>query len=489
MGLLILIVYFVSMTLILAFSLVQLDLAIRYARSKSNNDSDLIKALKPEEYAFVTIQLPIYNEKYVVKRLLEAVGSLDYPKDKFEILVLDDSTDETTEIIRDKIGELSSKGLDITLLHRNNRIGYKAGALREALDKSKGDFIAIFDADFIPENDFLLKTLPWFRNPEIGLVQTKWGHVNETYSLLTRLQAFGLNAHFSVEQSGRSAAGSFINFNGTAGIWRKQCILDGGNWAPGMLSEDLDLSYRSQLKGWKFKYLEHVSSPAELPVVIQAVRSQQFRWTKGGAEAARKNLGQVLKASIGLKNKIHAVFHLLNSTVFPLLLLAAIVSIPLLLLKQQNPGYIIFYNLGFIFILGFAGISLFYWIASKHTHPGKTAGYFFLHFPLFLSLSMGLSFQNSVAVLEGFIGKRTEFIRTPKFNIRGRNDNLKSRTYLNSKITWQMVIEFFLFLYFLGGVILGFVFWDFGLVLFHLMLAFGFASILFYSLKPVRINA
>ncbi|MBR9998658.1 MAG: glycosyltransferase family 2 protein [Cyclobacteriaceae bacterium] len=489
MEVIITVTYLGSMTLILVFSLVQFDLAIQYIRSKKGRAEKPQPALKPGEYPQVTIQLPVYNEKYVVRRLLESVTALEYPKDKFEIQVLDDSTDETSRIIRETMEEMVKKGINITLHHRTKREGYKAGALLDGFKKSAGEFIAIFDADFIPEKDFLLKTLPHFRDPAIGLVQTRWGHVNEKYSLLTRLQAFGLNAHFTVEQVGRSAAGSYINFNGTAGIWRKQCILDGGNWAMDMLSEDLDLSYRSQLKGWKFKYLENVVSPAELPVVIQAIRSQQFRWTKGGAEAARKNLGRVLSSSLKLKNKIHAVFHLLNSTVFPLLLLAAITSIPLLLIKQNKPVYSLFFDLGFIFFIGFLGLSVFYWVSARYFHPDKTLKYYLFHYPLFLAFSMGLSFQNTVAVLEGLFGVRTEFVRTPKFNIQTKKDTLKNKIYIESRVTWQNLIEFFLFLYFLAGVVLGIFFGDYVLVIFHLMLAFGFAGVTYYSLKPLKINA
>jgi len=484
MNLFILILYFLSMSLIMIFSLVQFDLSLRYIKRKKGIPDKPLPEPDPAAYPLITVQLPIYNEKYVVRRLLEAVVSLDYPADKFEIQVLDDSTDETTSIIQDFMRNPGRKDINITWFHRDNRDGYKAGAMLEGLKKAEGEFVAIFDADFIPKRDFFKKTIPYFKDSQIGLVQTRWGHINENYSLLTKLQAFGLNAHFTVEQVGRSSAGSFINFNGTAGIWRKKCILESGNWDTDMLSEDLDLSYRAQLKGWKFIYLESVVAPAELPVVIQAIRSQQFRWTKGGAETARKTLGDVLKSQLRWTNKIHAIFHLLNSTVFPLLLLAAITSIPMLLIKDMRPEYRLFFNLGSIFLVGFLGISVFYWVAAKYNHPSHSLKYYLLNFPLFLTLNMGLSFQNSIAVLEGLFGVKTPFIRTPKFNIYKQNDPLNDTIYIKSKISWQHIVEFFLFLYFLSGVGMGIYLGDFGLLIFHFMLAAGFAGVFYYSLKP-----
>lgn len=488
MNAIIVLLYLISMTLIMVFSLVQFDLALRYSRVKKKAAPDPPPFSETMNYPFITIQLPVYNEKYVIRRLLESVQKLDYPADRFEIQVLDDSTDDTVQIIKDLLEARENKEIQITYLHRNKRSGYKSGALLEGLEKAQGEYIAIFDADFIPENDFLTKTIPYFKDPEIGLVQTRWGHINENYSLLTRLQAFGLNAHFTVEQVGRSAAGSFINFNGTAGIWRKECILNSGNWATDVLSEDLDLSYRAQLKGWKFKYLEQVVTPAELPVLINSVRSQQFRWSKGGAQTARKNLIDVLRKKLRWTIKIHAFFHLLNSLVFPLLLLAGTTSIPLLLIKEIHSRYHIYYDLGAIYLLGFLGLSFFYWVSSRYTHPRGTLKYYFSTFPLFLIFSMGLSFQNTIAVIEGLLGIQTEFVRTPKFNIKTQDDSLKDKKYFESRVTWQNLIELLLFLYFLFGVGIGIFLGDFGLLIFHLMLAAGFAGVSFYTLKPVAKN-
>ncbi|MGB5204569.1 MAG: cellulose synthase family protein, partial [Eudoraea sp.] len=276
-------IYSTSLLLIFFYSLAQLNLLVNYLGNKKINEvAPKYNLLDAKEIPFVTIQLPIYNEEYVVERLLENISKMEYPKSKLEIQVLDDSTDKlTVEETAGRIKALQETGLDIQHIRRENRTGYKAGALKEGLKIAKGDFIAIFDADFLPEYDWLKKTVIYFKDEEIGVVQTRWGHINRDYSTLTKIQAFALDAHFTLEQVGRNAKGHFINFNGTAGIWRKECILDAGNWEGDTLTEDLDLSYRAQLKNWKFKYLEDVETPAELPVVISAARSQQFRWNKG----------------------------------------------------------------------------------------------------------------------------------------------------------------------------------------------------------------
>ncbi len=432
----------------------------------------------------VTVQLPIYNEKYVVGRLLDAVTQFDYPKEKLEIQVLDDSTDETTEIILRKIESFSSLGLNFKLIHRENRIGYKAGALDHGFHIASGEFIVIFDADFIPSPDFLKKTLPYFANEKIGVVQTRWGHINKEYSLLTKLQAFGLDAHFSIEQSARSAAGSFINFNGTCGVWRKKCIADAGGWSNDTLTEDLDLSYRAQLNGWKFQYLEEVETKGELPVIMPAIKSQQYRWNKGAAETARKNFGNVLRSPLPIRNKIHAFFHLFNSSVFVCLLMAALLSIPMLYIKHQHPEIAWIFNLGIVFLAGFLSITLFYWVATKRFNPTNRKAIFWSLYPRFLIVSMGLSLHNGLAVAEGLIGHKTPFIRTPKFNVTMKGDSWKHNAYIRTKINWLTLLEGILCLYFLFGIVAGFFLHDGGLIFFHAMLAMGFGGVCYYSVKP-----
>jgi cellulose synthase/poly-beta-1,6-N-acetylglucosamine synthase-like glycosyltransferase len=436
----------------------------------------------------VTIQLPIYNEKYVVERLIDSISKLDYPKDQFEIQILDDSTDETTEILLRKIESLRPLDLDIKLLHRENRIGYKAGALDHGLHSATGEFIAIFDADFIPSPDFLLKTIPYFTTGHVGVVQTRWGHLNKDYSLLTRLQAFGLDAHFSIEQNARSAAGGFINFNGTCGVWRKNCIEDAGGWSHDTLTEDLDLSYRAQLRDWKFVYLEDVETPGELPVIMPAIKSQQYRWNKGAAETARKNFGNVLRSDFSVKNKVHAFFHLFNSSVFVCLLIAAILSIPMLYIKHNHPEIEWLFDLGIIFLCGFLSITLFYWVATKRFYPSRAGKTFLYLYPRFIIVSMGLSLHNGLAVMEGLLGRKTPFIRTPKFNLSEKRKSWKENVYVKTAISPQTILEGLLCLYFIGGIAAGIMLRDGGLMIFHAMLALGFGAVFYYSVKP-SINA
>jgi len=476
-------IYSCSMLFIMIFSLVQCNLAYWYKRSTRKNNIREETGMPDEvELPVVTIQLPVYNERYVVERLLDAVTAFEYPAHLMDIQVLDDSTDDTTDIIRRKIESLTTLGFSIRHVHRHDREGFKAGALQKGLQEARGEFIAIFDADFLPSKDFIARTLPYFKNDNIGMVQTKWVHLNGDFSLLTKLQAFGLNGHFSVEQTGRNTAGSFINFNGTAGIWRKSCITDAGGWKSDTLTEDLDLSYRAQLKGWQFKYLEHYESPAELPVIMSAIKSQQFRWNKGGAETARKNLAEVMKRPIPIRKKIHAFFHLTNSTTFLFLLVASLLSIPMIYIKYKNPDMKLVFDLGSIFIIGFLAISYFYWmtVKSNYQRPSST---FIKYFPLFMTFSMGMSLHNGIAVLEGLLGFKSPFVRTPKFNIIGLNGDWQDNSYLNPKVSWITIMEGLLSLYFLSGILLGVLYGDYGLMIFHLMLAVGYAGVFYYSLK------
>ena len=477
--------YGFSLLVICVFSLGQFNLAWHYRKKQATQpkfDPDL------QEYPQITVQLPIFNERYVIERLIDAVVAFDYPKDKLEIQVLDDSNDETVAIVGEKVATYQAQGFDIQQVRRPDRKGYKAGALQYGMQQAKGEFIAIFDADFLPPVDFLKATIGPFRDTAVGMVQTRWGHINQEYSLLTRVQAFGLNAHFTIEQKGRLNAGSFINFNGTGGIWRKTCIEDAGGWHHDTLTEDLDLSYRAQLKNWKFEYLEDVLSPAELPVLMPAVKSQQYRWNKGAAETARKILGKIWHSDMGFSHKIRGAMHLLNSSVFLFLLTAAVLSIPMLYIKENNPTLGLLFDLGSIFIVGFIGMSVFYWFSSKATNPNYTFKYFMGHFPMFLSYSMGLALHNSIAILEGWLGIKTPFIRTPKFNVVKKGDSWKGNVYLKNSITPVTVFEGILALYFLFGIASAFILGDFGLLFFHLMLAIGFGYIFLISVKPVKSN-
>ncbi|MEM6522988.1 MAG: cellulose synthase family protein [Bacteroidota bacterium] len=481
----VIVLYSLSLLFIFMFSLGQLNLTWHYIKSKKGKST---VSASQTSACRVTVQLPIYNEKYVIERLIDAVCRFDYPKELLEIQVLDDSTDETVDIAARRIEFWSAKKVDIKHIRRPERVGYKAGALEYGLRQSKGEFIAIFDSDFLPEPDFLVRTLSEFKEG-IGLVQTRWGHLNRDYSLLTKLQAFGLDAHFSIEQTGRSHAGSFINFNGTGGVWRKETIIDAGGWSADTLTEDLDLSYRAQIKGWKFKFLEHCVAPAELPVIMPAIKSQQYRWNKGAAETAKKNLGKVFQSKINFLNKLHAVFHLFNSSVFVCLLLASILSIPMLYIKDANPELSLLFDLGSVFLIGFFSISVFYWVSSKNTFKDKAASQYFKVFPVFLIVSMGLSLHNGLAVLEGLLGFKSPFIRTPKFNITKSEDSWKGNVYIKPSFTFLTFLEGLLCLYFIGGIVAGIYLHDWGLIIFHIMLAMGFGSVFYHSIRPIRYAA
>lgn len=480
-------VYSLALLGIFFYSLAQLNLLFNYLKFKKKTVEGPVWNLKdPAQTPYVTIQLPLYNEAYVVERLLDNIAQIQYPKEKLEIQVLDDSTDESVQDNAQQIAKLQASGLDIVHIRRSNREGYKAGALKEGLVVAKGEFIAIFDADFLPQKDWLLKTVPHFAQPEIGVVQTRWGHLNRDYSVLTKIQAFALDAHFTLEQVGRNSKGHFINFNGTAGIWRKQCIIDAGNWEGDTLTEDLDLSYRAQLKGWKFKYLEEVETPAELPMVISAARSQQFRWNKGGAENFRKSARKVLGANnLPFKTKFHGFMHLLNSSMFLFVFTVALLSIPMMFIKSSYPELAWVFEVTSFFIVSTLILFFCYWFTYKNIQGGgfeKFLEYIALFFTFF-SVALGFSLHNSLAVLEGHMGKRSEFVRTPKFNITQLKDSWKSNRYLNKKISPNVLIEGALMGYFLYGMYVAVPLNDFGLFPFHFMLFLGFGFVFFKSIS------
>lgn len=481
------VVYGICLAFIFCYSLAQLHLTVLYWKRRRNRSKNLRSFdAQRQDWPAVTVQLPVYNERYVVARLMEAVAAFDYPHNRLQIQLLDDSTDDTTAIIEAKIKVCPH--LNIQHIRRPERTGYKAGALQHGLAQATGEYIAIFDADFLPKPDFLKQTLAAFTNPQIGVVQTRWSHLNKNYSLLTRLQAFGLNAHFTVEQTGRNSGGHFMNFNGTAGVWRKACIVDAGGWQADTLTEDLDLSYRAQLRGWQFLFLEDVEAPAELPAAMGALKSQQFRWTKGAAETARKHLWRVLRSEESLATKLHAFFHLLNSAIFICVLLTAVLSIPVLFLKQEAPNLAFLFKLGYALLLSLAALIAFYWSAlySQSASAWRATVVFVPEFLLFLSISMGLSLHNSIAVLEGYMGKKTPFIRTPKYNILSATDSWRKQGYSIKSISPVTILEGLLALYFLFGIWAAFRLQDYGQLPFHVLLAFGFGTVFFYSLFHSR---
>lgn len=478
------VIYGLFLTFILIYSFVEFHLVIKFIFRKKQNTTPPPLEILP----YVTIQLPIYNEKYVIEELLEKTCLINYPKDKFEIQLLDDSTDETTTIAAKKIASLQSNGILIHHIRRQDRTGFKAGALAYGLTLAKGEFIAIFDADFHIDPEFLQKTIHHFSNPNIGVVQTKWGHHNKNYSLITRLQAFALDSHFTVEQVGRNTSNSFINFNGTAGIWRKTCIETSGGWQSDTLTEDLDLSYRAQLKGWKFVYLKDVVSPAELPVEMNGLKTQQLRWSKGAAECARKHLGTVLKdKTLSFTTKLHATFHLLNSFLYICILAIAILSLPIIYIVKYFPEHSQLYSLFIVYYLGLLFITIGYFTSEIAMGKNKfLAGIsFFLLFPLFLSISMGLSLFNGIGVLEGYAGKKTSFIRTPKFNIKNRKSNWSQNVYSPKKLSPLVIFEGLLFGYFTFCLIKVIQLENYWAYPYFIMLCVGFAFVFFSSIYHV----
>lgn len=428
----------------------------------------------------VTIQLPIYNEFYVVRRLIESVCAIDYPNDLLEIQVLDDSTDETVDEAAKICEEKRAEGYDIHHIRRGTREGFKAGALKEGLRRAKGEFIAVFDADFVPQKDFLNKTLPHFHDPEVGMIQTRWEHLNSEYSMLTKAQALALDGHFVIEQNVRNKAGYFINFNGTGGIWRKSCIEDAGNWHADTLTEDLDLSYRAQLNGWKFVFLNDFVSPAELPSEINALKSQQFRWTKGAIECARKLLPKVWKSNIPLRVKLQSTFHLTNNIVFPFILLTAILNVPLVFIKNSG-SYEVYFALLSIFIFAFIGSFMFYLFSQKDVRADWRKK--IVLFPLFMAGSMGFAVNNSRAVFEALLSRKSEFIRTPKFKVVDKKDSWMEKKYVMRKLDFAIVVEVVLALYCLMGIISSIYFLEIAAIPFQLLFFIGFGFVAYTSIR------
>ncbi len=485
LGYVLLSVYVVALTYITFYCLMQFHLLYHYQKKRKKVEQEDLLDLVSDEVPFVTIQLPIFNELYVTERLIDNITKFDYPKDKYEIHILDDSTDETLDISKRKVEEYKAQGFNIELIRRKDRVGYKAGALKYGMQYVKGEFIAIFDADFLPNPDFLRKTIPYFKDDKVGVVQTRWEHINENYSLITRLQAFQLNVHFTVEQKGRDAANFLLQFNGTAGVWRRETIDSAGGWEADTLTEDLDLSYRAQLKGWKIAFREDIGSPAELPAEMNGLKSQQFRWMKGGAETAKKMLPTVWSSDIPLLKKIHASTHLLSSSVFLCVFIMGVFSVPILYFI--NPLGIDSKYFG-VFLLSLVSIIFVYYVANvdQEWKEGSKLWLivkFIFIFPIFLALSMGLSLHNSVAVIQGYLGRKSAFIRTPKFDIKGISDSFKKEKYQAKKISKVTIMEGLLSLYFLAGVYSAYYIGDYTFLMLHILLTAGYGATFYYTVK------
>jgi len=473
----VLIGYFISLSILFIFGLHGFVL-LYY--NKKYKDVNYKPTKEFEEPPLVTIQLPLYNELYVIERLIDKVCEIEYPKDKLEIQVLDDSTDETVEVVAKVVEAKKSEGFNIVHIRRENREGFKAGALKEGLKIANGEFVAIFDADFIPHSNFLEKTLKFFSDEKVGMVQTRWEHLNGDHSLITRAQALALDGHFVIEQTVRNKAGFFINFNGTGGVWRKSCIEAAGNWHADTLTEDLDLSYRAQLIGWKFVFLKDFTSPAELPSEINALKTQQFRWTKGAIETAKKILPLVWNSEISLRLKLYSTFHLTNNIVFPFILLAAILNVPLIFVKNSG-GYELYFAFMSIFVLAFISSFMFYLYSQKDIHPDWRKR--IVLFPIFMAGSMGFALNNSRAVFEGLLNRKSEFVRTPKFKMVSEKDSWVGKKYLNRKIGFSVIVELVLALYCLIGVVSSIYFMEIASLPFQLLFFIGFSFVSVTSIK------
>ncbi len=423
--------YFIVMVILAFYGIHRYQLVWLYYRNAKKATKEPPQHF--EELPFVTVQLPIFNEQFVIDRLIEACCNLDYPRDRFEIQVLDDSTDETqqvaTEIVeRYRSGAANGVPQPILYIHRTNRHGYKAGALDNGLKTAKGEFVAIFDADFVPPRDWLLQVVHHFAEPEIGMVQTRWTHLNREYSFLTQVEAILLDGHFVLEHGGRSRSGVFFNFNGTAGMWRKCVIDDAGGWQHDTLTEDTDLSYRAQIRGWKFKYLQHVECPAELPIEMTAFKTQQARWAKGLIQTSKKILPRVFRSDVPFHTKLEAWYHLTANLSYPLMIVLSVLLMPAMIIRFYQGWFQMMLIDVPLFMASTFSISSFYLVSQKELFPGRWYKTF-LYVPFLMSLGIGLTLTNTRAVLEALLGIQSSFKRTPKYRVEKRGEKSQAAKY------------------------------------------------------------
>jgi cellulose synthase/poly-beta-1,6-N-acetylglucosamine synthase-like glycosyltransferase len=441
-----LIPYFIVLIILAAYGAHRYWLVYLYYKHKKNKTTEPPAHFPFDDLPQVTVQLPIFNEQYVVERLLDAVCRLDYPREKLDIQLLDDSTDETVEVARILVERYAALGNPVVYLHRTNREGYKAGALEAGLKTAKGEFIAIFDADFVPPSDFLMKCIHHFTDPKVGMVQTRWTHINRNYSLLTQVEAILLDGHFVLEHSGRSRSGVFFNFNGTAGMWRRSAIDEAGGWEHDTLTEDTDLSYRAQLKGWKFLYLQDVECPAELPVEMTAFKTQQARWAKGLIQVSKKILPRVFASDASRHVKIEAWYHLTANLSYPLMIVLSVLLLPAMVIRFYQGWFQMLYIDLPLFMASTFSISSFYLVSQKELFP-KSWLRSLLYLPLLMSLGIGLTITNTIAVLEALVGKQTAFARTPKYRVESKKDRVGAKKY-RKRLGWVPWIELLIGTYF-----------------------------------------
>lgn len=424
--LMLLIPYFVVMTVLATYGLHRYMLVFMYYRNRRRHAGE-----PPQQFAElprVTVQLPIFNEQFVVDRLVESICKLDYPHDKLDIQVLDDSTDETQQVAQAVVERYAALGHPIVYIHRTNREGFKAGALQNGMKTAQGEFIAIFDADFVPPEDWLLRVIHHFAEPQIGMAQTRWTHLNRDYSFLTQVEAIMLDGHFILDHGARYRGGVFFNFNGTAGMWRRTAIEDAGGWQHDTLTEDTDLSYRAQLKGWKFKYLQDIECPAELPIEMTAFKIQQARWAKGLIQTGKKILPRVFKSKVPWRVKLEAWYHLSANISYPLMIVLSTLLLPAMIIRSFG-GWVQMLLIDLpLFMASSFSISSYYLVAQKEIFPRKWPRTF-LYMPFLMSIGLGLALTNTKAVLEALFGIKSPFARTPKYRVQSKNDRALGQKY------------------------------------------------------------
>ena len=421
-----LIPYFVVMVILAGYGMHRYALVYMYYRNRKNRTAEPAKQFA--ELPCITVQLPIFNEQFVVDRLVDSICKLDYPKDKLEIQVLDDSTDETVAVARAVVERYAALGHPITYIHRTNREGFKAGALQNGMLTSKGEFIAIFDADFVPPEDWLLRVVHHFADPAIGMVQTRWTHLNRNYSFLTEVEAILLDGHFILEHGGRSRSNVFFNFNGTAGMWRRQSIEEAGGWQHDTLTEDTDLSYRAQLKGWKFKYVQDIECPAELPIEMTAFKTQQARWAKGLIQTSIKVLPLVFRSPVSFRVKMEAFYHLTANISYPLMIVLSTLLLPAMIIRSFGGWFqMLIIDLP-LFLASTFSISSFYLVSQKELFPRRWPRTF-LYLPFLMALGIGLTLTNTRAVMEALFGVQSAFKRTPKYRVQSKSDRALGQKY------------------------------------------------------------
>ena len=478
--------YFFVMTILAMYGIHRYQLVYNFYKNRKN-----LPGPPPAVSAWpkVTVQLPIYNERYVIERLVEAVAQFDYPRELLDIQVLDDSTDDTRQVARDCVARHQALGVPISYIHRDNREGFKAGALQEGLRVASGEFVAIFDADFIPPADFLRRTVPYFADSQLAMVQTRWTYINRNYSILTQVQAIILDGHFAIEHSSRYRSGLFFNFNGTAGIWRRSAIEDAGGWQHDTLTEDTDLSYRAQLRGWHFLYLPEIECPSELPVEMNAFKSQQARWAKGLMQTAKKVLPRVMRSDAPSEVKAEAFFHLTANISYPLMVFLSIILLPAMIVRfYQGWFQVLTIDLP-LFLASTCSISSFYLAAERAFYP-KTWKRTFLYLPFVMAMGIGISVRNALAVIEAIVGKKSEFVRTPKYRVEagGKDRASWARKSYTKTAGLMPYIEIALGCYFAAAVAYSIEMENYATVPFFILFVWGYLYTGVMSLAQAHID-